>query len=127
MTIQKKGTLSLNKAAQVALGEPDAVELLFDASERIVGMRGADLSLAHAYPLRAQKPGFGPYVVAGTAFTKYYGIDTTTARRWIAYMDEGVLCLDLKEEGTIATSNRNGHGSSDEEPTAAASEEESRG
>ena len=29
VTIQKRGTLSFNKAAQVALGEPEAVELLY--------------------------------------------------------------------------------------------------
>ena len=37
-TLQKRGTMSLNKAAHVALGSPDAVELLYDRAEQIIGM-----------------------------------------------------------------------------------------
>jgi hypothetical protein len=48
----------------------------------------------------------GPYLVAGTAFTKYYGIDTSVSRRWQAAMEGDILCVDLKQESTVVTGNR---------------------
>lgn len=123
VTIQRRGTISLNKAAQVALGEPSAVELLFDVNERIVGLRGIEATAPHAYPLRSQREDIGPYLVAGMAFTKFYGIDTSVSIRRVVIMDNGILCVDLKQEGTAVTSNRSGRGStSQEEHTAAVDE-----
>lgn len=118
VTIQKRGNISLNKAAQVALGEPAAVELLYDSAAKIVGMRGVDASVQHAYPLRPQKEGIGPYIVAGMAFTRYYDIDTTEARRWTAVVEDGILCINLNDEHVITTSNRNGHGHPDGQTAA---------
>jgi hypothetical protein len=109
VTIQKRGTMSFNKAAHAALGAPKAVELLFDPDERIVGVRGVDPSEPHAYAVRDQAHRETTFVISGTAFTGYYGIPTEISRRWSAYMDDGVLCIDLKQPGTEVTSNRNGH------------------
>jgi hypothetical protein len=108
VTIQKRGTMSVNRAAFVAMGEPEAIELLYDPTEKIIGMRPVPAETEHAYPVRAQssKKEDGPYLVAGTAFTRYYGIDTTVSKRWPVEMQDDVLCLDLKQQGTIVTSNR---------------------
>src|SRR5438128_1774301 len=38
-TLQARGLLSLNSAVFRALGEPEAVELLYDANLRIIGLR----------------------------------------------------------------------------------------
>lgn len=100
--------MSFNKAAHVAMGEPEAIELLYDVKEKIVGVRGVPREAEHAYPLRSAPRSDGPFVVSGTAFTKYYGIDTTVSRRWVGVMNDGVLCIDLNTEGTIVTSNRSG-------------------
>jgi len=84
-----------------------AGELLYDAGEQIVGFRGVPKTAEHAYPLRAQAgKSVGPYIVSGTAFVRYYGIETTVSRRFVASMQDDVLCIDLKLEGTIVTSNR---------------------
>lgn len=108
VTIQKRGLMSLNRAAFALLGEPKAVELLFDRDDRVIGLRPVDEGAAHAYPLRPQssKQDTGPLMVAGTAFTQYYEIDTSISRRWVPTLQEGILCIDLKQEGVIATSNR---------------------
>lgn len=107
VTVQRRGNISINRAAFVAMGEPEAVELLYDATEQIIGLRGVPRTTDHAYPMRAQGgKDDGPYLVAGMAFTKYYGIDTSTSKRWPAAMEGGVLCIDLKQEGTVVTSNR---------------------
>ncbi len=107
VTIQKRGTISLNASAHAALGSPEAIELLYDSGEQIVGFRGVPKTAEHAYPLRAQAgKSVGPYIVSGTAFVRYYGIETTVSRRFVATMQDDVLCIDLKLEGTIVTSNR---------------------
>jgi hypothetical protein len=101
-TIQKRGSISFNEAAFQAIAAPEAVELLFDRSARIVGLRGVDPSAAHAYPVRKQ-PNSKSFIVAGQAFTQYYGIDTSIARRYPAGVEEKTLVVDLKEEGLVVT------------------------
>jgi hypothetical protein len=117
VTIQKRGTMSFNKAAQVALGSPEAVELLYDKENDVMGIRAVDPSVDHAYPMRAQgNKDDGPYIVSGAAFTKFYGIKTEEARRFNAEMEDGVLIIDLRSEGQVVTSNRNGSARMEAEP-----------
>ena len=109
VTIQKKGLLSLNRTAAEALGTPEAVELLFDREEEIIGFRSADLNNPRAFQLRKQ--GKNPtrnsnYLVAGTAFCNYYKIDTSFARRYKPKMNSGILTVDLKQDYAIASGPR---------------------
>ena len=107
VTIQRRGALSLNRPAYLALGSPDAVELLYDADARIVGLRAVDSGVEHAYAVRPATSGAnGRCAISAMAFTKFYGIDTSRSLRWPAYLDDGVLCVDLTGEPTPVTSNR---------------------
>lgn len=107
VTIQKSGTISLNTSAHALLGAPDAVELLFDAASQIVGLRSVDDLAEHAYPVRdVGGKHEGPFVVSGVAFTKFYDIPTDVSRRWVAYLEDDILCVDLTTPGTEVTSNR---------------------
>lgn len=107
VTIQKRGTLSLNRSAFDALGAPDAVELLYDRDARIVGLRAAPVTSDDASLVRAtSKVGRGPWVVSAMAFTKFYEIDISTTLRHEAYLEDGVLCVDLRRSGVPVTSNR---------------------
>lgn len=45
-------------------------------------------------------------MVAATAFTAHYDIDTTATRRWKPFLEDGMLCVDLSQEGTTITGNR---------------------
>lgn len=113
VTLQKRGTISMNRSAYHALGGPEAVELLYDHEASIVGFRAVEPTVEHAYALRAmgaRKEDSGTFMLSGTAFFKYYKIDTSEARRYPATMTDGVLCLDLSQEGTVVTSNRSGSG-----------------
>jgi hypothetical protein len=115
VTVQKRGNMTLNRSAHAALGEPTAVELLYDREAQIIGFRAVDEGVEHAYPLRPQGgKDTGPFILAGMAFTKYYGINTTQARRFAATMDGDVLCIDISQPGTVVTSNRNGRGRQEE-------------
>lgn len=106
VTIQKRGAFSLNARAFADLGDPNAVELLYDADERLIGIRPSTLDSRNAYPVRVVTKGSSSYLVTGTAFANYYGIPLGTARRWIGRMQDGMLILDLKEPGDEVTSNR---------------------
>lgn len=51
-------------------------------------------------------------------FTKYIDLDTSQARRWSPKLSDGMLILDLKDEGALVVSNRNRsriEGASDQE------------
>jgi len=108
VTIQRRGLISLNRSAYSLIGDPEAVELLYDRSDRVIGLRPAELTSPNAYPVRAQgSEDTGPLLVAGQMFTKYYGIDTTQAIRYVdPKVVDGILCIDLKSEGQAVTSNR---------------------
>ncbi len=105
VTIQRKGTFSMNQAAYVLMGKPKVVTLLFDPEEKLIGFRPTLQSSPRAFPVRAQQNGV-TYVVAGQAFAKHYGIDTSVARRYGVDKQDDILVLDLKSESTDATGPR---------------------
>lgn len=112
VTIQKRGLLSLNRAAYRMIGSPEAVELLWDPERRVIALRPAPLESPDAYPARAQAGNSdrGPILVAGSLFTRYIGIDTSHAKRWVPTLEDGLLCLDLTTAGQPVSSNRRGTG-----------------
>ena len=102
VTIQSRGNFGMNRAAFEALGEPIAVELLFDAEARRVGFRPADPEALNAYPVRKQANS-DSYVLAGRAFTNYYKIDTSEARRYDVEMVGDILAIDLNDVGATVS------------------------
>lgn len=117
VTIQSGGALSLNKSAFHALGEPKAIELLYDRAKRVIGFRSVDENAVHAYPIR----GFGSgntYIVSGRAFLAFYEIPMGSPVRREAKMVNGVLIIDLNDPGRDATSNRNRKKRADEKAAA---------
>lgn len=104
VTIQKNGPIGLNYAAYQAMGEPVAVELLFDRGNQLVGIRPTQDTDPRAYPVRSQTS--RSYILAGQAFTKHYQIDTSVARRYEATVRDRMLVIDLKSGGTVATGVR---------------------
>lgn len=107
VTIQKRGVISLNKAAHDLVDNTETVELLYDRDRHVMALRATDDSSPHAYAVRnGSKRGPGQAMVSATAFTAHYGIDTTATRRWKPFVEDGMLCVDLTEEGTVITGNR---------------------
>lgn len=107
VTIQKRGVISLNKAAHDLLGNADTVELLYDQDRQVMALRPTNDSSPHAYAVRAGSPrGPGQAIVSATAFTQHYGIDTTATRRWKPFIEDGMLCVDLTTKGVVITGNR---------------------
>ena len=111
-TIQKRGLISLNRAAMDMLRgdsgvDPEGVELLWDPERRVIGIRSVRLDAPNAYPLRAQANKVkGPFLIAGTMFTRFIELDTTEARRWTPSIEDGILCIDLNSPSAKVASRR---------------------
>jgi hypothetical protein len=101
VTVQRRGTLALNPAAFRVLRSPAAVELLFEPLRRIVGLRASTTTASNAYPVRGVGKPATRYLIAGAAFTRYYGIDTDVARTWYATLQDSILCIDLNTASTV--------------------------
>ncbi|MFC3297821.1 hypothetical protein ACFOD2_16695 [Clavibacter michiganensis subsp. insidiosus] len=56
MTIQKRGLMSINRAAYEAIGKPEGVELLWDPERKLIGFRPAPLTKSERLPRRTQVP-----------------------------------------------------------------------
>jgi hypothetical protein len=106
VTIQREGrTIAFNEAAFVALGRPDAVELLYDRDRQVMGLRAGDVDADHTHPVRHNQRGTSHHV-SGELFTKYYELADEFARRWPAEMERNVLTVDLSEPGTRVAARR---------------------
>jgi hypothetical protein len=108
LTIQRKGVFSLNRPAFEALEQPESVELLYDPEARLIGLRKVDSGLEHAYMVRSLggRGADSTFLISGTAFTNYYGIDTSTSTRRTGRMEGDMLVIDLNDPGTEVSSNR---------------------
>ena len=105
VTILKGRLLSLNRAAHQALDHPHAVELLFDRKKRIIGVRAVEPRLPHAcFVRRSGRSANGPYLVSAMAFLGHYEIDTAESRRFPAWVENDILCVNLEDEFEVVHS-----------------------
>ena len=105
VTILKRRLLSLNRAAYDALEQPCAVELLFDRKKHVIGLRAVPFSVPHACFVRSSgRSANGPYLVSAMAFLSHYEVDTSTSRRWPAWVESDVLCVNLEDESQLVVS-----------------------
>ena len=116
VTVQRRGTISVNRSAHALMSEAEAVELLWDRDRRVIGFRPAPVDAPNAYPVRPQnaRQKAGPLLIAGYAFTKFYGIDTSSAVRYVPTVEDGIVCIALDGPSQRVTSNRAGSGRSSE-------------
>jgi hypothetical protein len=114
VTILKAKILSLNQAAYAALEYPDAVELMYDRTKRIIGLRAVVATARHACFVRPSTAhsASGQFMVSAMAFLKHYEIATATSRRWVAWLEDEILCVALDDEAITVTSNRAGSAAS---------------
>lgn len=105
VTMQKRGIFSINHAAHQLIGEPKTVELLFDRENQVIALRPS--TEPHAYSLRPQSSRkAGQVILSASAFTQYYGIDTSTSRRFKPYVQGEMLCIDLRGPSVEVHGNR---------------------
>lgn len=105
VTLQGRGSFSLNEPAYSALGRPEAVLLQYSRPHNAVGMKACPKDTDGSYPVRQTNRG-RTFLVAGKAFSEFYGIPVDTTRRYPGTVQDGVLVLDLNQPGTEVTSGR---------------------
>lgn len=110
VTISRRGLIAFNSVAMAMLGDPEAVVFLYAAEERLIGFRKTERGDPEGYPVRLA--GRGAHVVSAMKFCRFASVDTSESRRYPLVMAGGVPCVDLKEPGTVVTSNRRGTGQS---------------
>ncbi len=104
ITLQKGGSISVNAAAAALLGitEPTPIVFVFDEEGQRVGMKVAPEDSENQYMLRGQ-PKSASFIVAGSAFCKFHGIDTDEARRFDAKLyGKSTLGFALTDESQPA-------------------------
>jgi hypothetical protein len=101
VTIQKKGVLGLNAASHELLGKPETVELLFNPEEQVIGIRQADGQAPHTYRILAKSDG-SALTISARAFLKFYDVALERSVRYPAELVEGILIIDLRQEGVDA-------------------------
>jgi hypothetical protein len=107
VTLQREGRLiSMNQKAYQLLQSPASVELNYDPDEKLIGIRAIKPTDERGFAIRKQGHNNSGFEVAAQAFTRYWGIDTSIARRYKAYMEGPYLVIDLKSEGVDATGIR---------------------
>lgn len=96
VTMGPRGDIYLNKIAWERMGEPDAVELLFDEGRGVIGLEVAEAWEEDSFPVRHKKKASGKVIHANPFCVTY---DLKPARTVVfneAHIDEkGVLELPL--------------------------------
>ena len=105
VALQKRGTMSLNRAAFKALGEPSHVILFFDKESRAIGIKPADGSVRHAYPVRKQEQA-ASYLFAAQAFCKHYDLLTGVTTAFEPTLEDGMLVFEFDKGVEIASRTR---------------------
>ena len=93
VTMTERGVITFSVPAYDLLGSPEAVKLLYDEAERIVGFWPAKKADWNAYGLRprARRPDRSlPHLFAASQAFR-------APRHSQAYLEDGILCADLKQ------------------------------
>ena len=109
VTLNKRGNFFLNRKAIEALGEPDAVGLLFDRRKRSIGMKRSSIEDAKGFRLkRKELKRTGGRVLYAANFCRHFGIypDETLYFTNPEVGRDGVLVLSLHDVKTAARKRR---------------------
>ena len=106
VTIQRVGALGYNAAAVHALGDPEAIQLMYDRTHRVIGIKKVELDAPGSYAIRPVSPGAKGRVLSAKTFLIHFEIPFDVPLRYDAEMVDGILVVDLNKGGEDATSNR---------------------
>jgi hypothetical protein len=97
VAFHKRGLFALNELAYDALKRPEAIELFYDASEMVIGFKGATRDSPDAYAVRHHTK--HSYQVEGRGFVRFYEIpEEAGGKRYRAEMVGDILAIDLKQQ-----------------------------
>lgn len=94
VTLSKSGQILVNKAATDLIGDPEEVEVLWDATSKVIGIRPVPGRTSASFTV--SRGTTGSRTISARAFFVYIGIDWTVSRRVLVYVRDGVLYVDTK-------------------------------
>jgi|GEM_PF-1174682 len=110
VTLHRKGMFYLNLRAFEALGSPAAVELRFNDTGRILGMKATDPTRKNAFRVRDHGTGSNSSskrISAAALFQHLrFCVDRTVQFQDVDLDDDGVLILDLDNALTVTRGAR---------------------
>ncbi|MBK9214998.1 MAG: hypothetical protein IPM59_05275 [Chloracidobacterium sp.] len=106
VTLGQKGVFYLNRRAFELIGEPKAVEMLFDGGQRLIGVRPSDPKKPNAFPVRLHSGGNYRQINAA-AFCHHYRIRTEKTVLFERFaVVRGVLTLDMEQTTVVSKGAR---------------------
>ncbi len=98
ITLQKRGTFSLNRTAYEQLGSPEHIQLLYNRKRNRVGFQVAAADAPHAYSLSPQASNSN-YQIGARSFCLYYNIPIGDgSKRFNATLEGDILSIDLDQD-----------------------------
>ena len=96
VTIGPKGVIYMNSKAWKLLGQPRAVEMMFDKARAVIGLIPADPDLPEAFPVK-DKNGTSSKQIFASAFCMHFLIKLARTGQFneIEVDDDGVMTLAL--------------------------------
>ncbi|QQS32382.1 MAG: hypothetical protein IPM50_12030 [Acidobacteriota bacterium] len=98
VSLNRLGDIVLNRVAYEQLGEPPAVELLYDRERETIGVKPLNTeTVENAFPVRP-RGNRGGYRIRGNRLLRDFGIDIGRTRIFPGCQIDryGVLCLDVR-------------------------------
>jgi hypothetical protein len=107
VTLDRKSVILLNAAACEHLKGPTAVELMFDETQKRIGIRPIDPREAHAFRLKKKKGATHRTINAG-AFCQNFSISVERTVRFneVTIDREGTMTLDLTNTTFVTRGSR---------------------
>jgi hypothetical protein len=98
ITLNRKHVFCMNANVQEMLGRPEAVVLMFDRKENIIGLSAAPITVKGTFRLLPMGRGHSHRIIRASSFCRHFGIclDNTSAFLQPRLDEDGVLLLDLK-------------------------------
>ena len=107
VTLNKQRTMVLNKVAYEGIGAPKAVELMFDANQKLIGLRRCDPGKKNAFFIRPSEQGRHVSIALGSFLTHFEIKPTRTMLFEDPKLDaDGLLTLDLTKTTAVGRGSR---------------------
>lgn len=105
VSLNERGSISLNQKAFDELKEPVEAELYFDKINKLIGIKPVLEHTAYSYPVRKQGENRS-YIIRAMSFLTYYNIKITGTVLFISpTVEDGMLVLDMNNTKAV-TKNR---------------------
>ncbi len=103
VSLSPKGIILMNKRLYKKFGEPEAIVLLFEKRNNLIGLLRSREGVKEAFPVRSRD---GYHFIHARPFCKNYGIVVPATERFVdpEIDPEGVMRLDLTK--TVSAAHR---------------------